>query len=88
MKDDKPFLKNKRWEVLPTTVKEIVERENEIFDQNLEKEFGSEILENLTLEQRSHRSKISRNENYSRFVLRISSLLIFLEDCSYMGTYT
>ena len=74
--------------MLPKFVQKIVEKENQNFSENLDKKYGSEILEGLTLELRSHRSKIGRNENYKRFAPRITSLLIFLEDLTYMGRFS
>ena len=63
----------------------MVEKENEIFYENLENELGKEILDNLVLEHRAFRGRLSRDSQFRRFVKRFSSLFMFLEDCKYMG---
>jgi ribonuclease PH len=60
-------------------------KENEEFENNLENELGYEIMEHFALETRAHQSRLSRNENYSRFIMRMESFLMFLEDMTNMG---
>jgi len=63
----------------------MVLKENEVFELNLESKLGNEILELYILERRAHESRLSRNEKYSRFLMRFESFLIFIQDLISMG---